>query len=95
MSEGYKLFRYNETKEVLAERGIEFEYDDKLTNHLIKPLKNGKYGARDLRKEIRKNVEDLITNLIIESGDALQKISISAESDQIVFPLIKREPVLY
>ncbi len=85
----------NETKEVLAERGIEFEYDDKLTNHLIKPLKNGKYGARDLRKEIRKNVEDLITNLIIESGDALQKISISAESDQIVFPLIKREPVLY
>ena len=85
----------NETKEVLAERGIEFEYDDKLTNHLIKPLKNGKYGARDLRKEIRKNVEDLITNLIIESGDALQKISISAESDQIVFPLIKREPILY
>ena len=77
----------DETKEVLLERGIEFKYDYKLVNYLIKPLKDGKYGARDLRKEIRKKVEDLIANLIIDSEDVLEKISLSVKNNEVVFLL--------
>ncbi len=77
----------NETKEVLSERGIDFEYDDKLVNYLIEPLRDGKYGARDLRKEIRKKVEDLIANLIIDSEDGLEKISLSEQDGEVIFSL--------
>ncbi len=77
----------NETKEVLSERGIDFEYDDKLVNYLIEPLRDGKYGARDLRKEIRKKVEDLIANLIIDSEDDLEKILLSEQDGKVIFSL--------
>lgn len=77
----------SETKEVLSERGIDFEYDDKLVNYLIEPLKDGNYGARDLRKEIRKKVEDLIANLIIDSEDDLEKILLSEQDGKVIFSL--------
>ena len=77
----------NETKEVLSERGIDFEYDDKLVNYLIEPLRDGKYGARDLRKEIRKTVEDLIANLIIDSENGLEKILLSEQDGEVIFSL--------
>ncbi len=83
----------DETKEVLLERGIEFDYDAKLVNYLIDPLKNGKYGARDLRKEIRKKVEDLIANLIIDSEDVLEKISISVKDNKVVLSLSNPDKV--
>lgn len=75
----------DETKEVLRDRGIDFEYDDKLVDYLIEPLKDGKYGARDLRREIRKKVEDLITNLIIDSEDGLEKILLSEKDGKVIF----------
>lgn len=75
----------DETKEALKERGIDFEYDDKLVNCLIEPLRDGKYGARDLRKEIRKKVEDLIANLIIDSEDGLEKILLSEKEGKVIF----------
>lgn len=76
-----------ELKEVLSERGIEFSYDKKATACLIKPIENSKYGARDLRKEIRNKIEDLIAGVIINSPQALEKISISAKGDNIIFSL--------
>ncbi|MDE5600806.1 MAG: ATP-dependent Clp protease ATP-binding subunit, partial [Oscillospiraceae bacterium] len=76
-----------ELKEVLSERGIEFNYDKKATACLIKPIENSKYGARDLRKEIRKKVEDFIAGVIINSQQPLEKISISAKENNIIFSL--------
>ncbi|MDE5852608.1 MAG: ATP-dependent Clp protease ATP-binding subunit [Oscillospiraceae bacterium] len=77
----------DELKEVLSERGIEFNYDKKATTCLIKPIENSKYGARDLRKEIRKKVEDFIAGVIINSQQPLEKISISAKENNIIFSL--------
>lgn len=50
----------------LEEKGIQFSYDDKAAEYLSKKSTGGKSGARDLRNTIRKDVEDKITNAIIE-----------------------------
>lgn len=50
----------------LEEKGIKFSYDDKAAEYLAKKSTGGKSGARDLRNTIRKDVEDKITNAIIE-----------------------------
>ncbi len=64
-------------EELLTRRNIRFMYDDKLINHLVAPLENGKYGARDLKKEIYDKVVKTIVNLIL-SPNRLEKVSISA-----------------
>ncbi len=53
----------------LKEKGIEFNYDDKAVDYIAKKSCGGKSGARDLRSFIRKEVEDAITNEIVEKGE--------------------------
>ena len=56
----------NELKEPLKDKGIRFSYDDKALEKIVELADGGKYSARDLRKIIRKHVEDQIANLMIE-----------------------------
>ena len=45
----------------------------------------GKYGARDLRRVIRKQVEDKVANLLVERGDKPPKgVNITAADGKIV-----------
>ena len=73
-----------ELKMMLLNRGINFNYDDKLVSCLINSIESGKYGARDLRKEVRKKVEDSIANLIIDSNDSLSEVALSADGEKVV-----------
>lgn len=73
-----------ELRESLLKRGVNFCYDEKLVDCLVKLIKNNKFGARDLHREIRKNVEDAIANLIIDSNDSLNEVSMSAEGEKVV-----------
>lgn len=56
----------DEIKEPLAEQGIKLEYSDEVLNKVVDLSKLGKFAARDLRKTIRKEIEDKIANILVE-----------------------------
>ncbi len=58
-----------ELKGPLAEQSIALNYDKKALKLLAQKAEGGKFAARDLRKVIRKEVEDKIANLIIDNAD--------------------------
>lgn len=59
----------DEMKEPLSEKDIRFNYDKKACKLIAKKAYGGKFGARDIRKVIRKEVEDKIANIIIDAGE--------------------------
>ncbi|MEG1476395.1 MAG: AAA family ATPase [Oscillospiraceae bacterium] len=73
----------DEYKEPLAVKGIGITADTEALDLLCEKAKGGKFGARDLRRVIRKEIEDRIANLIISSVP-LTKIDIKAENGEIV-----------
>ena len=56
----------DEIKEPLAERGITFNYDDKVPCLLAKEADGKPRGARELRNAIRRRIEDKITSMLVE-----------------------------
>ncbi len=71
----------DEYKAVLKERDIELTYDDKVLEYLAKKSIGGKSGARDLRNVIRKEVEDKIATVLVNSADSEpEKIHIYVEN---------------
>ena len=56
----------DELKDPMKEKGIRFNYDDPALEKIVELADGGKFAARDLRKVIRKHVEDLLANLLIE-----------------------------
>ena len=74
----------DEMKEPLKEQGIELGYDEKTLAFLARQADGGKYGARELRKVIRKRVEDRIANMIVEHYDnPLTMIAVTADEQDI------------
>ena len=64
---------------MLNERDIEFNYDDKICVYFANKC-DGRSGARELRKMIRKEVEDKIIGLLIDNPDVNFK-SMTAECE--------------
>jgi len=56
----------DELKDPMKEKGIRFNYDESALEKIVELADGGKFAARDLRKVIRKHVEDLLANLLIE-----------------------------
>ena len=68
----------------LKERGITLTYTDEACRLLAEKSIGGKSGARDLRNNIRREVEDAITSLIVENGeDAYTGIAVTADDGRI------------
>ncbi len=59
-----------ELVEALEEKDIKFTYTEDVTKYLAQKSVGGTRGARDLRNVIRKEVEDAIANIIIDSADS-------------------------
>ncbi len=59
----------DEMKEPLAEKGITLKYTKKSLTAIANKAFGKKFGARDIRKLIRTDIEDKIAELIIESID--------------------------
>ena len=79
----------NDVNKNLAEKGIELKFDNKVCEHIANLSKKGKAGARDLRNNTRKCIEDKIVDMIIEHGEnAIKTISISEENGSLVFSKI-------
>ena len=75
----------NELKDSLKEKGLTFTYDDALVSYLVKKSYSATYGARNLRRTIQKEVEDLLASAIINSYDhPITQISATAEDDKVV-----------
>lgn len=66
----------------LAEKGIEFTFDENAQKALAKKAYGGKSGARDLRNVIRKEVEDKIASAIIDNRSIpIGRIHLGADGD--------------
>ena len=74
----------DEMKEPLAEKNITLTYTDEALA-LIAEKSHGKpYGARDIRRVIRQDVEDKIAEIIIENVSDTGNIDVSAKDGEIV-----------
>lgn len=72
----------NEMVEPLAEKEIALNVDDSAYKYIAHKAFGGKFGGRDIRRVIRKEVEDKVANLIIDSGEnGMKSISIKANDD--------------
>lgn len=69
----------------LGEKKIKLFYDDDVLNWLAKNSENGKNGARELRKLVRKNVEDKIAAAMVEDdGKVINSVSLKVDDGILV-----------
>ena len=74
----------DEMKEPLSEKNITLDYT-KAALELIADKSFGKpYGARDIRRVIRQEIEDKVADIIIERATEVDNIKISARSGELV-----------
>ncbi len=75
----------DEFKGPMQDKAISFTYTDEAVDFLANKSVGGSRGARDLRNEIRRRVEDKIATKIIDSIDTpVTSITVDVEGDEIV-----------
>ena len=73
-----------DVRDVLAERNYTLTWDDSVIDHLVKEGYSAAYGARNLRRIIQKQVEDVIAGKMIElRGHNIAAIALSAADGKI------------
>lgn len=74
----------DELKEPLAEKGITFSYDPSVLKVIAQKAYGQKSGARDIRKLIRKEVEDPICNLLVDNySNPPTTVKVTVSEDKI------------
>ena len=74
-----------ELKDSLAARELELIMDHAVREYLVKKAFSVTYGARNLRREIQRSLEDPISEKIIDSFEnPISRICVSVENDTIV-----------
>ena len=74
-----------ELQDALKEKGITFTWDDALLDYLVKKSYSMTYGARNLRRQIQKDLEDDIATKLIDSYlHPIQSIHASAAGEHPV-----------
>lgn len=74
-----------ELQDALKEKGITFTWDDALLDYLVKKSYSTTYGARNLRRQIQKDLEDDIATKLIDSYlHPIQSIHASADGEHPV-----------
>lgn len=69
----------------LKEKSISFGYSDDVPALLVSKMDGTVRGARDLRNVIRRNVEDKISNYLVDNYDKpLKAINLSADGDEVI-----------
>ena len=75
----------NEFRGPLKDKGIELKVGDGVYEIIADMSEDGGRGARDIRRSIRKTVEDKVANILIDNADVLIKeITVEAENGEIV-----------
>ena len=74
-----------ELRDSLLSRELTLTWDDSVRDYLVKKAFSVTYGARNLRREIQKSLEDPISEKIIDSFEnPISALHISTENDEIV-----------
>lgn len=75
----------SQMQDVLKRKGISLTYKDEVPAKIAKDTYSEKYGARNMRRYIEKNIEDEIAELIIAPAqDKISRITLVVENDKIV-----------
>ncbi|MBQ1518972.1 MAG: ATP-dependent Clp protease ATP-binding subunit [Ruminococcus sp.] len=85
----------DEMKEPLAEKNIEITYTPEALKLIAEKSFGKPYGARDIRRVIRQEVEDKVAEIIIENASETEIIAVSANGDELVVEGKKKENKTY
>lgn len=78
-----------ELKEPLKEKGIGFGYDRAAVEWLVDQLGTNRFGARDLRTKIRKEVEDKIASILVKRYEnPPTMIGLSVKENSLIFDAV-------
>lgn len=75
----------NDLKSTLAEKSINVVWDDDVLKFIAKNSFSEKFGARNMRRYITKNIEDIAAEQIIGSYEKkVSKVTVSVKDDKLV-----------
>ncbi|MBQ3211033.1 MAG: ATP-dependent Clp protease ATP-binding subunit [Oscillospiraceae bacterium] len=81
---GIAKLMLKELSDVLSERGKKLTWDESLIDHLVKSGYSVTYGARNLRRLIQKEIEDVVAQKVIEKrGENASVIELSAHDGKV------------
>ena len=73
-----------ELESVLKNKNIDFSYDESVLDYLVKKSYSATYGARNLRRQIQKDLEDPIATKLIERyADPLRTVKLTADGENL------------
>ena len=72
-----------EMKEPLLEKNITLNVRDEAYEIVAKIASGGKFVGRDVRKVVRKDIEDKVANIIVEADGNISQIDVDADGDEI------------
>ena len=80
----------SDLKAALEEKGISFTFDDAAARYLAEKAFSKKFGARNLRRVITKEVEDKIAEEIISSyGSGVASVAVSTDENGLSIVCLK------
>ena len=86
---GIAKIMLQELQESLASRGLQLTWDAPVREYLVNQAYSVTYGARNLRRTIQKELEDPISELIIDSFEnPISSIAVRVEEDQVKLDVI-------
>ena len=73
-----------EVRELLSERNMALVWDESLVDYLVKKAYSVTYGARNLRRLIQKEIEDVVAaKLVDRRGEKVSEIALSSDGEKI------------
>lgn len=72
-----------EMKEPLGEKNITLNVTDEAYDLVAKKASGGKFGGRDVRRIVRKDIEDKVANIIVEADGNVSEINVDTDGDEI------------
>ena len=72
-----------EMKEPLLEKNIMLNVTDAAYDLVAKKASGGKFGGRDVRRIVRKDIEDKVANIIVDADGNVSQINVDADGDKI------------
>ena len=74
----------SELDAVLKDKNITFSYDESVLDYLVKKSFSAAYGARNLRRQIQKDLEDPIAAKLIQRyADPITAVNLSADGENL------------
>ena len=74
----------SELEGVLRDKNITFHYDESVLDYLVRKSFSSAYGARNLRRQIQRDLEDPIAAKLIERyADPITMVNLSAQGDEL------------